>query len=241
MLIASERHRPEDLRLWAELEEADMVHGERLMRSGKAGAALQVVRDFTTAGPCYCSVSWGKDSVVLAHLWSRSSVDSWAFWHARPERMLETEQVEEAFLASHPLRYHRVECPGDWAVAEYRRISGATRYATGVRADESSVRKISARVHGVATGNACRPLLWWTAQDVFGYLAYHHLPVHPVYAMVGGGRWNRHRLRVEVLGGAEAEQFGRREWEAEYYGDVLRRRQVQAALDEISTVMGAES
>ncbi|TXH99574.1 MAG: hypothetical protein E6Q76_19695 [Rhizobium sp.] len=64
------------------------------------------------------------------------------------------------------------------------------------------------------------------AADVFAYLAFHGLPVHPNYAMLGAGRWPREYLRTAPLGGKRGDQFGRAEWEREYYGDVLRRLEV---------------
>lgn len=225
MLIASHRHTAKDLELWAEYEAADLVHGQSSRMKELEQVALHELAKFAAAGPCYCSISWGKDSVVVGHLWWRLFGGArWCFWHARPlGRMPETELIEAEFLKQFPLLYQRIEVHGDWAVPEYERISGATRYATGVRADESGSRKISARYHGKSTSKACRPILWWDADDVFGYLAAHELPVHPAYAMLGYGRWERQRLRVETVGGEDASNYGRAEWEREYYGDVLRR------------------
>lgn len=226
MLIASPRHTAADLRLWSELEYADRLHGQSQSLARKVRGSVDVLLEFVRLGSCYLSVSWGKDSVVMAHLaWSLFSESTpFAFWHARPERMPETEIVERSFMDRWPLlRYERIECDGDWAVREYERRSGTSRYVTGVRADESGTRRLSAAIHGHATESACRPLLHWTSRDVFGYLVANDLPVHPAYAMLGGGRWDRDRLRVEVLGGQEGRNFGRAEWEAEYYGDELRR------------------
>ena len=61
------------------------------------------------------------------------------------------------------------------------------------------------------------------ALETFGYLAAHDLPVHPAYAMLGGGRWERDRIRVASLGGRRGDGIGRAEWEREYYSDVLNR------------------
>lgn len=78
---------------------------------------------------------------------------------------------------------------------------------------------------GISTERTCAPLAWWTAADVFAYLATHDLPVHPAYAMLGGGRWRRERLRVAEIGDTHGKGGGRLEWETEYYGDALRRLQ----------------
>jgi len=223
VLISSPRHRPEDLELWRDLEEADLQHFEVLRRSGRIEQSLEAIRNFAES-PCYCSVSWGKDSVVLAHLWhSVVGTKYWSVWHARRERSPETEMVEKQFLSRYELRYARLMFQSNSAVSEYERLTRANRYLTGIRSEESSQRKISAAVHGVATDNACRPLLRWANEDVFSYLAHYQLPVHPVYAMLGAGRWSRKHLRVEILGGSEGSGAGRTEWEREYYGDVIRR------------------
>ena len=87
----------------------------------------------------------------------------------------------------------------------------------------AGARKIMARTHGASTRSTCRPITWWSVQDVFSWLAAKDLPAHPVYAMQGGGRWPRERIRVASLGGRRGSGIGRSEWEREYYGDVLRR------------------
>lgn len=108
------------------------------------------------------------------------------------------------------------------------------RHLTGIRAEESSGRAISAKVYGASSPNACRPIIRWSAADVFAYLARHDLPVHPGYAMLGGGRYERAKIRVDQLGervdGVASTGWcdggfnsGRDEWEREYFGDVLRR------------------
>jgi phosphoadenosine phosphosulfate reductase len=99
------------------------------------------------------------------------------------------------------------------------------RHVLGIRADESGGRKMRCRVWGENSPNGCAPIAWWTTADVFAYLAHHDLPVHPAYAMFGGGRWPRERLRVAEIGDTHGRGGGRAEWEAEYYGDVLRRLQ----------------
>jgi len=102
-------------------------------------------------------------------------------------------------------------------------IERGSRRILGVRASESRVRKLRMLTYGHSTDKACAPLGWWSLADVFGYLAANGLPVHPAYAMLGGGRWRREDLRVDELGGQLGRGRGRAEWEREYYGDVLRR------------------
>lgn len=237
MLIPSERHTPEDLTLWAELEAADHVHGERLLRSGKVEDSLDAIRAFVAAGTCYAGWSGGKDSTVLVHLLCRAAVDV-PIWHvhAEPVANPETKTVRQAVetacpgltIRVHAIRYSRLILDGRdnpegdrQFFAAFRRLGD--RHISGIRADESGGRKIRMRNHGLSTPNSCAPLGWWTGADCFGYLATHGLPVHPSYAMLGGGRWDRRHVRVDELAGSGGNQFGRAEWEREYYGDVLRR------------------
>jgi len=93
----------------------------------------------------------------------------------------------------------------------------------GVRASESGIRRISRIKHGISTDNVCRPIIDWNEQDIFSYLAYNDLPIHPNYAMLGNGRFERDRLRVDELGGVQGNSFGKSEWEKEYYPDILRK------------------
>lgn len=69
--------------------------------------------------------------------------------------------------------------------------------------------------------NSCRPLAYWTEKEIFAYLAFYDLPIHPNYAMLGGGRFRREKIRVgpHWMG----VQFGNDLWEREYYQDILNR------------------
>lgn len=233
MLIASPRHRPADLRLWAELEAADRVHGARLERGAKVERSLAALEAFAAAGPCYVAVSGGKDSVAAAHLARRAGLDE-LFIHLRArvganpdsptvlaalggvvEVEIAYEDGDDDYSASNPA----------WlaAIARAQAIAGTDRVVMGLRADESGARKRRCMAWGHSTPRTCAPLAWWTARDVFGYLTHHGLPVHPAYACLGGGRWPRERIRVDEIGGQTGAGMGRAEWEREYYGDVLRR------------------
>lgn len=232
MLIPSDRHRRRDLEMWAALEEADRQHYPQI--EAKVAKATEDIAAFVARGPCYASVSWGKDSVVLAHLVAVHRLP--LVWVKQvPIYNPDCEAVRDVFLSRH-------DSPYDEIVVQLRRgvltwhatgsieagFAEATkrygpRYLSGIRASESGGRKLRMMTHGVATENTCAPLGWWTEQDVFAYLAAHDLPVHPVYAMLGGGRWPRDRIRTCRLDGKSGGGLGRAEWEREYYGDVLRR------------------
>lgn len=239
MLLVTERHTPKDLDFWGELELADLAHYRVGRVEAKAARSLDLMRAFAREGPCYASVSWGKDSTVLAHLVYRMGlaappVGNVAQHGGRYDPYVPA--VRDRFLAGFPLRYREEAVPLsevfddgghtpalDVGIRRLREAFGTPRYLGGVRADESGARRIGMMSRGLVTISSCQPLGWWTAADVFAYLAYHGLPVHPAYAMLGGGRWDRQHIRVSILGGPKGNQFGRAEWEREYYGDVLRR------------------
>lgn len=230
MLIPSDRHTAADLRHWAELEACDAEHARSGTLAKRIEQAGQIVAEFLAAGPAYISISWGKDSVATADLVLR-------LFPSMPIRSVrwpgsdnpDSPRVRDAFFAIWPaVDYAEIMAPpndrDDGRLGfELLRCVAGNRRMTGIRRDESGMRKLSARVHGRYTDAAGRPLLYWSAQDVYSYLHARGLPVHPVYAMTGGGRWPRDRFRVDSLGGSRGTEFGRAEWEAEYYGDHLRR------------------
>lgn len=238
MLIESHRHTTADLRLWAELEEGDRALSRSPSLHENARRSMEEIRRFADAAPCYCSVSWGKDSVVLADLVMQVAPHVPLVWvRVEPICNPDCTAVRDAFLARHPgAAYHEfvTRCRWDgreWhargtleaGFAEAERVIGTRRHFSGLRADESGARRVSMRSRGLTAGDSCRPLGWWSVQDVFAWLASRNLPVHPAYAMLGGGRWPREHLRVASLGGRRGDQFGRTQWEREYYGDVLNR------------------
>jgi len=244
MLIDSPRHTARDLELWAELEGADRVHGERFARSGKVEQSIEEIRRFASAGECCATVSWGKDSVVMAHLVWRSGC-AVSLVHLRSEGVANPHcmDVRDAFLSRFPMpyrevpvRYEKIDMLGiDELQVDGNRTwfsairAQGSRHISGIRSDESGGRKIRFRKFGLSSPNACAPLGWWKANDCFGYLAANGLPVHPSYAMLGGGRWPRDHIRVDELAGATGNNYGRREWEQQYYGDILRRLEARAS------------
>jgi phosphoadenosine phosphosulfate reductase len=228
MLIPSHRHTDADLAMWRELEAADRLHGRSRSLAAKVDRAMNVVREFLVAGPAYCSVSWGKDSVVVADMVRRIAPQTPLVWvKVRHWANPDCEAVMGAFGS--PCHVIDVDAGENRAggtsakgFAIARRQFGPRR-VLGIRADESGVRRMSLRNLGPITTNCCRPLAWWNTMDVFGYLAREDLPIHPAYAMLGGGRWPREHLRVASLGGERGTEYGRALWEREYYGDILAR------------------
>jgi phosphoadenosine phosphosulfate reductase len=242
VLIPSDRHRKEDLALWRDEYAADLVHGDSPRLARLVDQSERAVVEFMAAGPAYLGVSWGKDSVVVADLVWRvrdrlAHVPTLVWVKVDPIFNPDCPAVRDEFFRTRDLPY--LEIPIDWGggwkrpetgertsadgFARARETLGTARHISGVRRDESRVREIITKKLGLVGERTARPIGWWRWGDVFGYLAANGLPTHPAYAMNGGGRWPREHLRVASLGGHRGTEFGRREWELEYYGDVIRR------------------
>lgn len=237
MLIPSPRHTAADLRLWRELEAADRAHSHSRMLGRNYRRCEEIAKEFLAAGPAYVAVSWGKDSVAVAHLVLSIAPTTPLCWiRVAPIASPECSLVRDAFLKRHAsAEYHEIEawCERDDAgwhatgslergIAEAERLLGE-RTILGIRANESSVRHLRVFGLGPNTPRKSAPLAYLTVPDVFGILSMFDLPIHPAYAMLGGGRWARDSLRVASLGGKRGDGIGRAEWESEYYGDELRR------------------
>lgn len=191
---------------------------------------MDAVRAFANGDPCYCGVSWGKDSVVVAHLVRRAAPKIPLVWvRVKPIENPHCVLVRDAFLGAHPGPYTEIEehCFHDdlgWhatgtlerGFARAAALSGA-RHVSGVRAQESTARRLRMMTHGESTAMTCAPIGWWSGEHVFAYLSKHDLPVHPAYAMTHGGVLDRIRIRVSSLGGERGTGKGRREWEQTYY------------------------
>jgi phosphoadenosine phosphosulfate reductase len=230
-LLPSARHTPADLDAWARLERLDRIRAADGRWPRREAAAMDAIRAFFAAGRGYVGVSWGKDSVVVAHLARRVDPTIPLVWvHERPVANPDCPTVRDAFLAAFPGPYDEIDawCRQDadgWhatgtieaGFAEADRRHGA-RHVSGIRGKESGTRTMRMRTYGTTTANTCAPIGWWSGPDVFAYLCRHDLPVHPAYAMSRGGLLDRERLRVSSLGRRHGTGHGRRDWELTYYG-----------------------
>jgi len=234
VLIPSHRHTAADLALWAEYEEADYLTP---MPSQLPRIARKLIQDCPAD---YISTSWGKDSVVMMHLAATAKT---ALPPAVWVRMVgqngssrdnpDCELVRDAFLRQFPkIVYHErtfvyENCPKNQHWRAIAKEFGPRRMI-GIRAGESGTRSMSLRHLGANTKNTLRPIGYWKTRHVFGWLAKKSLPIHPAYAMLGGGRYLRGHLRTHGIGGSTGDNRGRREWEREYYPDIcaeIQRRE----------------
>ncbi len=230
MLVDSPRLSNEDRAAWALLSRRFRRPAWKVDRLARV--AQGHVRRFLADGPAYVGVSWGKDSVTVAHLVRSVSVDVPLCWVTLPGAdNPDCPAVRDTYLDRWPSNYVEVEAAAPtyedgWLRTGARRNGYSraerklgARHILGIRAAESGSRSMSMRVHGTSTAQVCRPIIAWSTPDVFAYLLRHGLPIHPAYAMSMGGRLDIERLRVASIGGHRGADGGRRDWEIRYYGD----------------------
>ena len=240
MLIKCERHTEEDLLLYDDLNEMDIVNFENNHIKEKEEKAKKLIKNFIELhrGNCYCSVSWGKDSVVVADLCLRVDKKIPIVWiKVLPIYNPYCVDVRDKFLYIYKNICYteyvskciidNIGCIHSKGTLEkgFKKacIDYGNKYITGIRSEESAIRTLRSKMYGEISVNTCAPINHWKNQDVFAYLAYYDLPIHPNYAMLGGGRYKREYLRVASLGGKRGMERGRREWEKEYYGDYIMK------------------
>jgi phosphoadenosine phosphosulfate reductase len=244
MLIKTDRHTKSDLELWDEYVKMDLVYYEinKEKFDNKINKAINEIKDWYTDG--YSGTSWGKDSVTVCHLIYLSGLKIPIInLKIIPSQNPYCTYVRDEFLKKYNIQYEEIKVdytdilkrnlPDNLQDIEtdkkfYKGFFEAGekyghKHISGVRASESSIRTLSRKKHGISTIKTCRPIIDWKEQDVFTYLAINDLPTHPNYAMLGGGRYERNRLRVAEVGDITGNNFGRKEWEQEYYPDILRR------------------
>lgn len=232
MLIRVKEHSPTDLETWELKTRQDALVARTALHRRRVDRARSTLLEFAELGNCYAGVSWGKDSVCLAHLIATCGVSIpvvyVAVWPlANPHNLL----VRDAFLAVHDVDYHEIHVSarpddaGEWHASgvledgfRLARVRWGSRYVSGIRGQESAGRRRRMASFGATTETTCAPLGWWEGSDVFAYLHAHDLPVHPAYAMSMDGLLDRERLRVSSLTLRRGDGMGRAEWERRYYG-----------------------
>lgn len=243
MLVKSNKHTKKDLATWERNERFDQNATKRNSYIRYEQNAMNEIKKFLESGPCYVGVSWGKDSVVVAHLVIETcrkynlALPPIVWILVEPIYNPDCLKVRDVFFQIMPyakIAYHeivehcRLDETGFHAKGTLERgfkeasvIAKSKRHISGIRGEESTGRKMRMQVFGQTTKNTCAPIGWWKAQHVFAYLYKYKLPVHPAYAMSWGDTLERGRLRVASLGGERGTGKGRREWENYYYRETI--------------------
>jgi phosphoadenosine phosphosulfate reductase len=225
MLIITDRHTKADLKLWEEYREMD---GLIKIPMEKIEQSLGIISNWLdTHKPGAVYTSWGKDSVVLLHLVSLLKIKVPVVYMRFTDRdNPDCELVRDLFLETHDMDYHedsfeyvKVRKTGaHWKALQKK--YGPYRI-TGIRNDESGIRKMVYLVYRESSKYSCRPLSLWRGKEIFAFIEQNGLPLCPVYGYLGGGRWERENMRTHSLAGTTGDNHGRTEWEREYYPDVL--------------------
>lgn len=242
MLTYSPRLTIADIEQWERTEIVDALHAQTPGYRARVERTREAIRAFVESRPdggFYGGLSFGKDSIVMCHMMREAAPEMPIISIRNAENFNpDSPRVEAALggMLAHDyevITYDYREADASYYDSEGRPVKWHNilkdlkkRYGahvTGIRADESAKRERRVRVFGLETEFSFAPLAYMTARDVFAYLHENGLPVHPVYAMTGGGRWDKYRLRVSAIGNPEGRGVGRLQWEREYYGDVLNR------------------
>lgn len=237
MLIKSSRHTAQDLEAWESTEQVASTHATLLQFRRHVERARTALLAFTGAQECYAGVSWGKDSVVIAHMVATLVPRTPLVWvRVDPDYNPDCLLVRDEFLRLFPsARYDEIvvqrgtgEYQAHGTLMAGMRVAASrygSRYISGVRADEHNSRKRRMVAFGESSKNTCAPIGWWQGWDVFAYLVSNNLPIHPAYACTRGGQLDPRQIRVSPLGGDRGRRtgdgMGRLEWEDDYYADQL--------------------
>ena len=230
MLIESPRWRPGDRDAWDKASKLDIAYGFTRKMAGRILSAEREIASWASARKGYVACSWGKDSVVVADL---SRVTNWPLVWIRIEPIANPDclRVRDEFLRINPHTAYDEICytlpPGDdgdtgRSSPKFQGFAEAVKrygdcYISGVRGAESASRAKLLKATAGVTVRSLAPLIKWSDQDVFSYLALMNLPIHPAYAMTFGGAVDRGRVRVGEIGGHSGAGTGRTEWEKAYY------------------------
>ncbi|KMY23302.1 hypothetical protein ACU19_04830 [Actinobaculum suis] len=252
MLITMPTLTDSDLAAWEEHERYDYELSKSF--TPRIEQALDAIREFTSQHEdAVCATSWGKDSVVVCWLTRVASPHTPIVWvpTIRADGVSyeaeATYRVRDAFLetwpgpyserpavARNPKRGDPGYSPDQYDRAGYRsqdvlRENIPEPSINGVRAEESQMRRNSARWHGIVSAHTARPILYWPGISVFAALACMELPTHPAYAASYGGTLDRRFLRVHALRSkppARSSVYGRDmdTWEDTYFPELIEHR-----------------
>lgn len=260
MLTTMDTLTPRDMEEWARLNRYDTALGASPALAHKTQQAIHEIQEFTTThSDAVASTSWGKDSIVIAHLTRIASPDTPLLWiptirsDGTSYEAKATYTVRDTFLHTFPGPYEERPATArnpkrgdpnyrsdqydhpDYISQDVLKENNASPYISGVRAEESSIRAQSRKWHGISTNRTCRPIIDWKTTDIFAYIAVHNLPIHPAYAATHGGALDRRWIRVHPLRSKAPERsaiYGRDmdDWEDKYFPRLCRHTPYQVGV-----------
>lgn len=202
-----------------ELEEKLMFEGWATLPQfkKKVDQAKLIIKEALQIAPAYVAVSWGKDSVVLAHL--AISITNIPLIHvSSDERDLidNYSEVESSFLLKFGCNYRKYNLKLKNASETFNQLSASLPNVAliGVRAEESSKRRIAIRKNGLIYNykntNKYRvfPLSWWSWKDIWSYIVVNDLPYLRSYDHHLNNGKDLSRTSVHI-GRRRGEEFGR--------------------------------
>lgn len=185
------------------------------------------------------SFSCGKDSTVIFHLALNAKPDIRMVRHSSAEPHLpDVEQmmgymrerypgqVQEFIFGSLFELYHeygledaRIDAVYKRKVEAWERENGIDGALRGVRAEESRARKSLRQYSRIIRMQndiwVCDPIIDWTADDVWSYIAWRGLPYCALYDLEDDRPRNLRRLGS--IWGTSAAQYGRLAWLKKFY------------------------
>jgi len=238
MLIKNDRQTDSDLDFYRHYDYIDSIAN---IPDSKIINTINIINDYGKSNKCYCSVSWGKDSIVLAHICSALKLRMPYVWiKETPMSNPDCVATRDLFLKQFDVySYHEFTCDyGNINYQEYCDKNGNPSLfydicsilqknfgsrITGIRNDESNKRKLRYLHFGSATKNTCAPLSLWSISEIFAYIYKNNIPLNPAYGQTIGGKISRDKIRVDCLGGFEGGDSIRKLWEKTYYPDILNK------------------
>ncbi|MCK9327750.1 MAG: hypothetical protein M0P69_19805 [Bacteroidales bacterium] len=162
----------------------------------KVRKALTDLAHAFRAGPSYLALSWGKQSIILAHMiWTMDTEVKCVFRKNPLSDLINNfNEVKDSFLSRWKINYEELE--GDTDLKgnglKYMQENGLTVVIMGLAADESNGRRITLaaadkfNLYRYSNGfmRSC-PLRHWKIMDIAAYTAAYDLPALDTYKKFG--------------------------------------------------------
>lgn len=183
----------------------------------KVEQANQVIKEAIALSDSYVACSWGKDSLVLAHLvWLQNpKIPIFHIGSQHQDKLDNYSEVEENFIDRFPCQYFRVDLGLKNAKSTFAEIKGTLPLLAfiGLRAEESAHRKKTLSLNKLiyeykGGGYRACPLAWWSWRDIWAYIVYQNLTYLRSYDNEFNLGKNLSRTSVHI-GSGRGANFGR--------------------------------